>query len=233
MILRILWGRLCGRRTRTFSDGIPLNGSHLDMLHATPFGMGIAHQRDHIFWAFNGQSGAIDRYDFHQSHQPGGDDHSDGEMSRYVTGEVARVENVPSHMDFEADARTLLIADTGHGRVVALDTESGTRGARLQVADGQIADPFQVDGAQLEEIVPAGRLERPSGLAIQGKFFVVCDAASSILYQFSLDGMLLDQLETGFPPYSLTGLEFGPDLRLYVAQRQPGAVLRLDWPTAD
>jgi hypothetical protein len=214
-----------------FAQDFMLNGSHLDMLHATPFGMGIAHQRDHIFWAFNGQTGAIDRYDFLESHEPGGEDHSDGEMSRYVTGELSRVANIPSHMAFAPDARTLLIADTGNGRVLALDTETGTRGSIIQTADPQIADPFEVVGASLRTVVPPGRLVHPSGLAVRGDSFVVCDAQTGTLFYFSLEGELLGQIDTGLGPNSLTGLEFGPDQRLYAAHRRPGAVLRFnDWP---
>merc|ERR1711974_36901 len=51
------------------------NGSHLDMLHATPWCMGIAHEVDNVYWAFNGHVGSLDRYDFNNDHGPGNDDH--------------------------------------------------------------------------------------------------------------------------------------------------------------
>ena len=60
------------------------NGTHLDMLHETPFCMGIAHERDNVYWTFNGELGALDRYDFNEPHQIGGEDHADGELFRYV-----------------------------------------------------------------------------------------------------------------------------------------------------
>jgi hypothetical protein len=216
-----------------FAQDFELNGSHLDMLHATPFGMGIAHQREHVFWAFNGQSGAIDRYDFKASHEPGGEDHSDGTLARYVTGELARLEGVPSHMAFLDDSRTLLIADAGNGRVVALDTESGTSGGRIAVADDQIADPIRVDGADLSEIVPPGTLKAPSGLDAVGDGFVVCDAATGLIHHFNLQGELLESLDTGYPDSALGGIDVGPDNQLYVAFRRPGAVLRYAWPPHD
>src|SRR5690606_2860220 len=103
-----------------------LNGSHLDMLHETPFCMGIAWERDNVYWVFNGNAGAIDRVDFHADHGPGNDDHSDGEYWRYVPGQVARVPNVPSHMHLAGT--WLYIADTGNGRVVRLDITSGVMG---------------------------------------------------------------------------------------------------------
>lgn len=213
-----------------FGKDFGLNGSHLDMLHATPYGMGIAHERDHVFWAFNGQVGAIDRYDFVASHEPGGADHTDGLFSRYVTGSVRRVVDVPSHLEFLPDRRTLLIADSGNGRVLALDTASGTRGAKISVDDDQIADPFEVDGAQLTELVAPGTVEVPSGLAVRGERFVVGDAATGVIHRFEADGTPVDRFDTELGPGQLTGLEFGPDGVLYGMRRTPGTVLRFSWP---
>jgi hypothetical protein len=205
------------------------NGSHLDMLHATPFGMGIAHERDHVFWAFNGQVGAVDRYDFLAPHEPGGDDHSDGMVARYVTGQLARLENIPSHMEFAPDKRRLLIADTGHGRVVVLDTQTGNEGARIQTAEDQV-HAHQVNDALLSELVPPGVLTWPSGLAVRAQGFVVADAASNQLYEFSFEGELRHRFETGLEAGSLAGLEFGPDGRLYGVISKPASVVRFDWP---
>ena len=68
------------------------NGTHVDMLHETPYCMGIAHERGNVYWAFNGDAGALDRYDFNQPHEPGGEDHTDGALWRYAEGELSRVE---------------------------------------------------------------------------------------------------------------------------------------------
>lgn len=66
------------------------NGSHLDMLHGTPWCMGIAHERDNVYWLFNGHAGSIDRYDFGEDHGAGYEDHSDGTIHRYVPGQLLR-----------------------------------------------------------------------------------------------------------------------------------------------
>jgi hypothetical protein len=87
------------------------NGSHLDLLHETPFCMGIAHERDNVYWLFNGDVGAIDRIDFHDNHGPGNDDHDDGEVHRYVEGALLRLPSVPSHMVFNPADAHLYIAD--------------------------------------------------------------------------------------------------------------------------
>ena len=58
------------------------NGTHLDMLHETPYCMGVAHESGNAYWAVNGEVGSLDRYDFHAPHQIGGEDHDDGEVYR-------------------------------------------------------------------------------------------------------------------------------------------------------
>ena len=40
------------------------NGSHLDMLHGSPFSMGIAHEVDNVFWVYDDWHNDIVRYDF-------------------------------------------------------------------------------------------------------------------------------------------------------------------------
>jgi hypothetical protein len=211
-----------------FAVDFQKNGSHLDMLHASPYGMGIAHQKDHVFYVFSGQASAIDAYDFKQPHPPGEEDHSDGTLLRYIANQVERSVNVPSHMDFLPDKTTLLIADTGNGRVVALDTTSGTVGTRLRIDDAQIADPRSVDGATLVELVPQGVLQLPSGLVVGERSFAVGDAATGRIHQFTFDGKALLTLETGLPPNALGGLELGPDGHLYLTRKDTNEVVRLD-----
>lgn len=204
------------------------NGSHLDMLHASPYGMGIAHQKDHVFYVFSGQAGAIDAYDFKAPHEPGGEDHSDGTLLRFAASEVKRSVNVPSHMDFLPNKTTLLIADTGNGRVVALDTTSGTMGGRLSVDDNQIADPRSVDGATLSTLVAPGVMQHPSGLVVGNRSFAVGDATTGRIHQFTFEGVALLTLDTGLPPNALGGLELGPDGYLYLTRKDTNQVVRVD-----
>ncbi len=243
-----------------FAVDFGLNGSHLDMLHATPFGMGIAHDPTRwqtatgfdtgpVFWTFNGDIGAVDRYDFKEPHEPGGEDHSDGTLHRYVEGKLKMAPGIPSHMDFANLGQVpseeglfgpssseggqmpdwwLYIVDTGNQRVVRLDTKSGTLGNAVVTPDPQLADPRQVDGAVLEEIVPAGMLEAPSGIAVAGDVFFVSDAATSRVVLFDLEGEVLGALDTELPAWSLAGLAIGPDERLYFVDWAEGSVYRVE-----
>ncbi|HEX2732827.1 MAG TPA: hypothetical protein VHM70_14560 [Polyangiaceae bacterium] len=227
------------------------NGSHLDMLHATPFGMGIAHdprpmvgphgklETQPVFWAFNGAAGAIDRYDFNLPHEPGGKDHSDGELARYATGSLKMIPDVPSHMEF-ADRSTLeekasdpdwwlYVADTGNHRVVRLDPDSGVVSSEPLVTDeDQVKNPQQVDGAVVEEVVAEGVLGLPSGIAVAGSLLFVSDGASSSIHVFDLDGKALGQLDTGLPSGSLAGIAVGPDQRLYFVDWLGSRVVRIE-----
>src|SRR4030095_8086057 len=146
--------------------------SHLDMLHNSPDGMGIAWEKDLVFWVFDGWHSSITRYDFVHDHGPGGTDHSDGIISRYVEGDVERMPGVPSHM--EVDGGLLYFADTGHARIAVLDTASGTPGGNV----GPNYDNcvmFAMDGAMLTTLVDGGTMgmTAPSGLGIHdGLVFV-------------------------------------------------------------
>ncbi len=204
------------------------NGSHMDMLHATPLCMGIAHERDNVYWTFNGHVGAIDRYDFNADHGPGMHDHSDGSVSRYVQGQVTRVPGVPSHMEFRKQDGQLYIADTGNGRVVKLDTQSGTPSGNLTPVYEPLADASNIQGAVLTEFLAPGLLEQPSGLAWHDDVLFVTDHATSLIHAFGPDGTLLRSLDTGLPTGTLGGITFGPDNRLYFANMRTGSIHRID-----
>lgn len=203
------------------------NGSHLDMLHSSPWSMGIAHEQGNAYWVFNGDAGAIDRYDFVADHGPGNDDHSDGVLARYAAGQVARAPNVPSHMEYDATEAALYIADTGNARVVRFDTFSGTPGGSVSPNYDAI-QTTTFDGAALVDVVPAGLLSAPSGLVIHDDLLFVTDNATSRIHAFAKSGVEQRFLDTGLPPGSLAGLAIGPDDKAYFVEKPTGAVYRID-----
>jgi sugar lactone lactonase YvrE len=191
-------------------------GSHLDMLHQTPLCMGIAWEDDNVFWTFDGLTGSISRQDFKEDHGPGWDDHSDGEILRYVEGDVLREPDVPSHLVYDDASGLLYVADTGNGRIAVLDTTTGTPGADLPRIE-----PYPVhrrmDGAEIRTLVDGadGHLVRPSGLALHDDHLFVSDNATGRISAYSLDGELLDWIDAGAQTEGLMGIEFGPDGGLY------------------
>lgn len=201
---------------------------HYDMLHNSPLGMGIAWESGNAYWVFDGYHSSITRYDFVADHGPGGEDHSDGIIARYVEGAVLRVENVPSHMEFDPTTSLLWVADTGNNRIVALDTTTGTRGSDL-FPNYDSADQYRVDGAVLNVMINGADhgLVQPSGLALHDDMVFVSDYATSTVYAFSKEGALLDYLATGMPPSTMLGLEFDAQGHLFTLDSIANAAVRI------
>ena len=61
------------------------NGSHLDMLHGSPYSMGVEADVDNAFWVFDTENNCLAWYDFVEDHGPGNSDHSDGRIHRYFS----------------------------------------------------------------------------------------------------------------------------------------------------
>jgi len=203
-------------------------GSHLDMLHSTSFCRGIAHVDANIYYVFNSDKGSVDKYDFHQDHGPGNDDHSDGEIYRCVPGLVAGADGIPSQLVYDPEDLQLYIADTGNKRVAKLDTTSGTVGVSFS-GDEDIAARKMIDNASIVDFVPAGTIEAPSGIELHDGLVFVTDDATSRFYAFDMSGKLVRQLDTGFPPGSLAGFAFGPDDdKIYFVDMISGRVYRID-----
>jgi len=203
-------------------------GSHYDMLHNTSFCRGIAHQEANIYWTFNGQLGSIEKYNFNEWHEPGGDDHSDGEIYRYVEGKVKGVEGVSSHIFYDASDKMLYIADTGNQRIARLDTTTGTEGGRLPLRNEPLKKSAIMKNAVIEDVVPAGVLEEPSGIEVRNDLIYVTDTATSTFHVFDKSGNEVRRLETGLPKGSLSGFTFGPDGKIYFTNRNAGKVIRID-----
>jgi hypothetical protein len=203
------------------------NGSHLDMLHCTPWGMGIAHEQGNMYWVLNGNIGALERYDFRADHGPGNDDHTDGYMRRYVTGQLTRVPNVPSHLVFNKEDGHVYAADTGAGRIVKLNPATGAE-AGGATPNYEAIDAKVVDGAMLTVVVPPGILTSPSGIELHEGHLYVTDNATSRIHAFDLQGQEVRQLQTNFAPGSLAGLTIGPDGKVYFVEKPTGWVHRID-----
>lgn len=202
-------------------------GSHYDMLHNTSFCRGIAHETENWYWVFNSELGSIDRYNFAAPHEPGADDHSDGEIYRYVEGQVKGVDGLPSHLAFDPSDGYVYIADTGNHRVVRLDTTAGTLGAPLARRNEPLVKNGVMTGAVLEEVVAPGVLDSPVGIEVHRGLVFVSDAATSRFHAFDKSGREVRRLDTGLPPRSLAGFAFGPDEKIWFVNRTAGKVVQI------
>ena len=184
--------------------GMPVDlGSHLDMLHESPLCMGIDWDKRNVYWVFDGWDGAIVRYDFAEDHGHGFDDHSDGIISRYVSGQVARVKGVMSHVALDRDTGLLYIADTGNSRIAVLDTKAGERGDNLRATEPG-TDHHEMVGVDLTTLVED--LKEPSGIELIDGHLVVTEHGTGLIHIFSLDGATISVIDTGLGDGHLAGI---------------------------
>ncbi len=205
-----------------------LRGSHLDMLHSSPLSMGIAWEKDNIYWVFGGLHGDIVRYDFKKDHGKGNSYHEDGVIHHYMTGEVKRSENVPSHLVFHQQSKSLFISDSGNGRVLKLDTRSGLLGDEFKNINEEVDNRY-INKAQFSEFIPSSSgIKRPSGLEIQNNLVFISDNESGFIYAYDMYGKQVNYLDTGLGKDTLMGMAFGPEGKLYFVDSANNQVLRID-----
>jgi len=203
-------------------------GSHLDMLHESPLCMGIAWERDNIYWTFDGKSSSITRANFMQDHGIGFDDHSDGRMQRFVEGEVRRVAGVPSHLVYDRTSGRLFIADTGNQRVAVLDISEARSVGRVETVEpGTVL--WRMQGATLTTLADASTagLEAPSGLALHDEHLYVTDNETGRITALTRSGEVVDWLDTGLERGALMGVELDASGRIYLVDAVRDRVLRL------
>lgn len=203
-------------------------GSHLDMLHSTPFCRGIAWAgTGNKYYVFNSMNKSIDFYDFVQDHGPGNDDHSDGIIHRFWNNQVKGVEGVMSHVGWNSTEKKLYVADTGNKRILVLDPSQGHATAPMP-GDDPIVDRRYWE-APVKVLTTDAVLKQPSGIESSGGLTFVTDAQTSKIHAFdNATGALVKSLDTGRPTGSLAGLNFGPDGKIYFVDRLASRVYRID-----
>src|SRR4030095_13708402 len=162
--------------------------------------------------------------DFQEDHGPGFDDHSDGEILRYVEGEVERVADGPSHLELDHDTKLLYISDTGNQRIAVLDTQSGTMGARLPQVD---VTPYPVHNRMDDAVITtfaSKDLEEPSGMALHDGHVWVSDHATGRIAAYDMTGTIVDWVDVA---PGIMGIAFGPDGSLYYANGETDEVVRM------
>jgi len=206
------------------SFGASALGSHLDMLHASPDCMGIAHDQDNAFWVFDGKKGQLVYYDFQVDHGPGMEDHSDGIIRRYTDVELDRVEDVAGHM-VQDDEGMLFIANTGAGTVLRVDTSTAESVGNARGAMESLAEYTRWNGATVEDWVTG--LDEPSGIALaeDGRVFV-SDHGTGEIIAYESDGTEIERLDTRGD--AIMGLEIGPNGGLWYVDAGLEQVVRVD-----
>ena len=162
-----------------------VNGSHLDMVHQSPYSMGIAHEIDNVYWVFDGFNNNIVRYDFQQPHYPGGFDHDDAIVRRYTDVQVEQKGTLPAHMVIDDNSQLLFICDTDNNRILQVDISTGSFARNLSPANNEtLAEYSEYENVVWKEAITG--LQDPIGIDISGNnYMIVSDNATSeiIVYQ--------------------------------------------------
>ncbi len=208
-------------------------GSHLDMLHESPNGMGIAWDSGNAFWYFDGYYGELVYYDFVDDHDTGQEYHADGIVRRYTEITLTRQSDVPGHMIVDQTTGILYIADTGTGRVLWVNTDDTTTQSQniynSNTRMETLAEYSAITG--MESGVLASGLSNPSGITISGDTLFVSQNGNGRIsaYDLATDGKSGTHLETvDTSASSIMGLEIGPDDKLWYVDYNNNKVIRLD-----
>jgi hypothetical protein len=194
------------------------NGSHLDMLHGSPYSMGIASESDNAFWVFDGWNETIVRYDFGGDHGPGNDDHSNGKVRRYLEIQVKRDGDVPSHLVLDNATGWLYVVDNGNDRVLRLDINSGSVVGSLPLINEPLAEHSQMGGV-IWEVIEQDSIGRPCGIEVMENRLLVGDYTSGDIHVFDIENGFahLGKIATG--QAGLTGIKVGPDGTIWYVNR--------------
>ena len=190
------------------------NGSHLDMVHQSPFCMGIAAERENVFWVFDGYYGHVVRYDFVNDHGPGNDYHSDAKLRRFSEPKLKRDPLVPSHLILDSDKKWLYVVDGGNKRILRMDITTGNVAENLPPVNEVLAEYVRMSGATWE-VVFDQNLQKPCGIDINGKRLFISDYGTGEIICIDIDTKKeMARINTGSP--GITGIKIKNDKLWYV-----------------
>ncbi|MDZ4751479.1 MAG: T9SS type A sorting domain-containing protein [Flavobacteriales bacterium] len=204
------------------------NGSHLDMLHESPYSMGIAHEVDNKFWVTCGDHNEIMSYDFQEDHGPGNSDHSDGIIYKYeITGyDEDSQHEVPDHLVFDKNTGWLYVCNSQQNRVIRINTNTGTPGADA-VPHEAIEVYKYMEDFDWEVYIDFG-LDEPTGIDIVEDRMIVSNynTGDINLYDISNDTpILLTTIPTG--SNGIMGVKVGPDGLIWYVNSVTDKVMRV------
>ena len=191
--------------------------------------MGIAWERDNVYWVVDGFHKAVVRYDFVEDHGVGYDDHSDGIIYLHLDGELGYEEGVPAHLELDRDERMLYIADPANERVLKMNVDSGESAGRI----GPVQEPGTTyerwEGTEWSvflEGATAG-FTKVSGLELVGDHVVISDNASGEIIAFDKAGNEVDRLSTGLVEGALMGMAVRSDSEIWFTNAADAEVWRV------
>lgn len=210
-------------------NGKPL-GSHLDMLHQSPFAMGIAHDSAGAYWVMDGYNGNICKYEFVADHGPGYEDHSQGKIWRYTDVPILRVANIPGHVVKDKSTGWLYFVDAGNKKLKRMNTATGTIVGTLPVpstASESLLGYWNKTGATVE-IIDSFPTGQPCGVDVYNGRLVVSDYANGNISVYDVSGTptFLGVIATG--QTGIMGIKIGNDGKIWFVNNTLNTVYRAD-----
>ncbi|MCA6362970.1 MAG: T9SS type A sorting domain-containing protein [Bacteroidetes bacterium] len=214
-------------------SGLPM-GSHLSMLHQSPYSVGIAHDTAKVYWLLDAQNNTICKYDFVQGHGPGYDDHSDGIIWRYTDVTFTRKPNLPSHLVLDKSSGWLYYIDGGQNKLKRLNTNTGAIVGNLtpppnafEVLDGY----YDVQGAVVELVdsMPSS----PMGIDLYNGRLIVSNYNTGDIRVYDITGAVpvyLGVISTGQP--GIAGVKIAHDGKIWFVNYLQDKLYRIDIPAA-
>ena len=202
------------------------NGSHLDMLHGSPYGMGIESDGDNAFWVFDGYNRHLVWYDFAGDHGPGHDDHSDGKVHRYSEVTLSRDANVPSHMVKDNPTGILFICEPAKKRILWVNTITGKEVADIALINEQLASHREVTSVEWG-IFTDINLNKPCGVEVVGDILYVSDYETGDIVAYHKETMAeLGRINTG--EKGIMGIKADSNGKLWFVNALKNGVYRID-----
>ena len=208
------------------------NGSHMDMLHESPYSQGIAHEEANTYWVVDGYSSEVVRYDFGEDHGAGNSYHGDGRVLRYGEFTVTKDpgNHIVSHCVLHKETGMLYVVDHGGQRIVRMDINTGTIGGAPTYQSGEsLAQHEMVTGYDWDVIVSSGLVE-PAGIeVIENKLLVSDHATGEIIIYDIVDPNStpeLGRISTGSP--GIMGIKIGPHGKIWAVNATTSSLLRID-----
>jgi len=204
------------------------NGSHLDMLHGSPYSMGIESEQANIFGVFDGYNKHLVRYDFGADHGAGNSYHDDGRVKRYTDMELTRDPLIPSHIVLDEDKKWMYVVDGGTQRILKLDITTGSKLRNIPRINETLAEHSEITGSDWKQFVGASfGLKKPCGIEIRKDRLFVSDYETGEIICFDVsNGYEIGRINTGAK--GITGIKIGPDNKIWFTNALTNKVGRVD-----
>ena len=205
------------------------NGSHLDMIHQSPYGKGIAWETENVYWIIDGYDNTLKRYDFKSDHGPGQTSHDDGEVRVYSDVSITKDFSLPSHIVIDENKNYLYGCNTGGNSIFRVDITTGSYNKNLtKINNEPLAEYSEYTSTSVEEIITLG-LNKPVGIDVVDNHLIVTDNGNEEIVIYDLaDFSEIGRITLPYSNPDLMGVKVGPDGKIYFVDYTSKSVYRIE-----